>query len=131
MSTSHNQVYLSINTPQQAFTELSLDRESFNLDSSIKKSGGKRKRGSRPPGSSTEGTTLDIANTVNEDEVRKKLSKHFMLLRDIKENERLRRELDRTKLSLQLYEEYKKQKEKNKKPGKSKVKKNAKRLTTR
>lgn len=46
---------------------------------------------------------------IDENEVNKKLSKHFMLLRDIKENERLRGELDRTASSLQLYEEYKKQ----------------------
>ena len=48
--------------------------------------------------------------SIDENEVSKKLTKHFIILRDIKENERLRGELDRTTLSLQLYEEYKKQK---------------------
>ncbi|KAK9990176.1 hypothetical protein SO802_025161 [Lithocarpus litseifolius] len=51
--------------------------------------------------------------------VRNKLSTHFNLLRDIKENERLRSELYRTTLYLQLYEQHKKQQKK----GKTKTKK--------
>lgn len=71
----------------------------------------KRKRGS---GSSTS-VTIDPAPdpaSIDEDKVRNKLSTHFMLLRDIKENERLRAELDRTTLYVQLYEEHKQQKKK-------------------
>lgn len=103
MNTAQNQVYLSI-SPQQAFRNLSLEQESFNPQGSTQKSNNKRKRGTVPS------TLASIEpSPIDENEVNKKLSKHFMLLRDIKENERLRGELDRTASSLQLYEEYKKQ----------------------
>ncbi|KAJ7948944.1 Nucleolar complex protein 3 like [Quillaja saponaria] len=109
MGSGHNQVFLSDLSPQKAFLNLSLEQESFYPESSGIKSINKRKRGI---GSSTshyiEPTT--VTSSIDEDEVRKQLSAHFMLFRDIKENERLRSELDRTTLSLQLYEQYKKQK---------------------
>ncbi|XP_021288622.1 nucleolar complex protein 3 homolog isoform X2 [Herrania umbratica] len=118
MNTAQNQVYLSI-SPQQAFINLSLEQESFNPKFSTQKSNNKRKRGTGP-------STLASINptSIDENEVSKKLSRHFMLLRDIKENERVRGELDRTKSSLQLYEEYKKQT----KSLKHKTKKSKKRL---
>ena len=103
MNTAQNQVYLTI-SPQQAFRNLSLEQESFKPQSSTQKSNNKRKKGN---------VALKLASieptSIDENEVSKKLSRHFMLLRDIKENERLRGELDRTTSSLQLYEEYKKQ----------------------
>ncbi|XWS42902.1 hypothetical protein CRYUN_Cryun16bG0054300 [Craigia yunnanensis] len=103
MNTAQNQVYLSI-SPQQAFRNLSLEQESFNPQGSTQKSNNKRKRGTVPL------TLASIEPTsIDENEVSKKLGSHFMLLREIKENERLRGELDRTTSSLQLYEEYKKQ----------------------
>jgi nucleolar complex protein 3 len=111
ISTAHNQVFLSSISPQQAFLDLSLERESFTPQSHSMKLNNKRKRGS---GSSTS-VTIDPAPdsaSIDEDKVRNKLSTHFMLLRDIKENERLRAELDRTTLYLQLYEEHKQQKKK-------------------
>ncbi|OMP06730.1 CCAAT-binding factor [Corchorus olitorius] len=120
MNTAQNQVYLSI-SPQQAFKNLSLEQESFNpKGSGTQKSNNKRKRGTAPStlGSSTELTSID------ENEVSKKLTEHFMLLRDIKENERLRGELNRTTSSLELYEEYKKQR----KSAKHKTKKSKKLL---
>ncbi|GAV64133.1 CBF domain-containing protein/NOC3p domain-containing protein, partial [Cephalotus follicularis] len=120
MSTAHNQVYLSTMTPQQAFMDLSLERETFNPNSDIKKSNNKGKRGSGSSISATSATTSDATNTIDEDEVSKKLSGHFLLHHDIRENERLRSELDRTTLSLLLYEEYKKQK---KMPRRSKARK--------
>ncbi|XP_042949209.1 nucleolar complex protein 3 homolog isoform X2 [Carya illinoinensis] len=110
-STGHNQVYLSIISPQQAFFDLSLEGESFNLQSDSLKLNNKRKRGS---GSSRSACVTPLTDTVlvSDDEVRKKLSTHFMLLRDIKENERLRGDLDRTTFYLKLYEEHKKQRRK-------------------
>ncbi|PQM36090.1 nucleolar complex protein 3 homolog [Prunus yedoensis var. nudiflora] len=49
MNTAHNQVYLSTISPQQAFTDFSLERpESFKPPSDIKNSDNKRKRGSDP-----------------------------------------------------------------------------------
>ncbi|XVF79546.1 hypothetical protein PTKIN_Ptkin14bG0231800 [Pterospermum kingtungense] len=103
MNTAQNQVFLSI-SPQQAFRNLSLEQESFNPQGIPQKSNNKRKRGTVP---------LTVASiepsSIEENEVSKKLSRHFMLLRDIKENEKLRGELDRTTSSLQLYEEYKRQ----------------------
>ncbi|XVF29976.1 hypothetical protein REPUB_Repub16aG0017600 [Reevesia pubescens] len=103
MNTAQNQVYLSI-SPQQAFRNLSLEHESFNPQGSTQKSNNKRKRGTALL------TLASIEPTlIDENEVSKKLGKHFMLLRDIKKNERLRGELDQTTSSLQLYEEYKKQ----------------------
>ncbi|KAB1216922.1 hypothetical protein CJ030_MR4G016065 [Morella rubra] len=110
ISTANNQVYLSTLTPQQAFLDLSLEGESFNPSDSLKLKS-KRKRGSGSSGSATSEPTPDTGS-IDEDEVRKKLSAHFMLLRDIKENERLRGELDRTTLYLRLYEKYKTQKKK-------------------
>ncbi|KAH7557836.1 hypothetical protein JRO89_XS11G0227200 [Xanthoceras sorbifolium] len=108
MNTANNQVYHAILSPQQAFTDLSLERESFNPKSDIRKLNSKRKRGSES--STLAGIESTSDTSINENEVSKKLAKHFMVLRDIKENERLRGELDRTSLTLQLYEEYKKQK---------------------
>ncbi|OMP04851.1 CCAAT-binding factor [Corchorus capsularis] len=119
MNTAQNQVYLSI-SPQQAFKNLSLELESFNpKGSGTQKSNNKRKRGTAP---STLGSTEPTS--IDENEVSKKLTEHFMLLRDIKENERLRGELNRTTSSLELYEEYKKQR----KSAKHKTKKSKKLL---
>ncbi|KAI9161375.1 hypothetical protein LWI28_016783 [Acer negundo] len=108
MNTANNQVYHAILSPQQAFTDLSLERETFQPKSDIRKLNSKRKRGSES--STLSGIDLSSDTSIDENEVSKKLTKHFIILRDIKENERLRGELDRTTLSLQLYEEYKKQK---------------------
>ena len=118
MNSAQNQVHLSIVSPQQAFMDLSLERESFKPQNESMKLNNKRKKGS---GSSKSASIEPIpdASSIDEDEVRTKLSTHFNLLRDIKENERLRSELDRTTLYLQLYEQHKKQKKK----GKTKTKK--------
>ncbi|XP_009341714.2 nucleolar complex-associated protein 3-like isoform X1 [Pyrus x bretschneideri] len=121
MNTAHNQVYLSTISPQQAFMDYSLERqESFNPPNDIKKSTNKRKRGS---GSSLLAGIEPSADTspIDEDDVRQKLSAHFTLLRDIKENQSLRAKLDSTTSSIQIYEEYKQQK-KAKKP-KTKIRK--------
>ena len=109
MNNAQNQVYISTVAPQQAFKDLSLEQESFNPQFNVRKVN-KKKRGRE----SSE-PTLDTCSAIDENEVKEKLSTRFFLLRDIKENERLRAELERTTLSLQLYEEYKRQKRKTKK----------------
>ncbi|KAI4323214.1 hypothetical protein L6164_022838 [Bauhinia variegata] len=109
MSSSPNQVFLSVVSPQQAFKDFSLEKESFASQSGISKLNVKRKRGN--DSSTSSGIkSASVSSSFDEDEVRRKLSDHFTILADIKKNERLRRELDRTNLELQLYEQYKKQK---------------------
>uniref|UniRef100_A0A6N2LYN4 Nucleolar complex protein 3 homolog n=2 Tax=Salix viminalis TaxID=40686 RepID=A0A6N2LYN4_SALVM len=117
MNTSHNQVYLSSTSPQQVFRDLSLEQESFNPKPDLRKANNKRKRGSGPSTLATIEENLNSTGSLDEDELRKKLSNHFNLLRDFKENEKLRNELDRTTSALQLYEEYKKQKKKTARRG--------------
>lgn len=109
MNSAQNQVYIATVSPQQAFKDMSLKQESFNPQFNVRK-GNKRKRATEASQS-----TLDTCSAIDENDVKEKLSSRFFLLRDIKDNERLRAELDRTTLSLQLYEEYKKQKKKSKK----------------
>ncbi|KAA3490728.1 nucleolar complex protein 3-like protein [Gossypium australe] len=122
MNSAQNQVYISI-SPQQAFKNLLLEAESFKYN----------QQGSTQTSSKRKGRSTALASTlasvepppIDENEVSKKLRRHFILLRDIKENERLRGELDRTTSALQLYEEYKKQRKpatpKNKKSKKAKT----------
>ncbi|MCD9639106.1 hypothetical protein HAX54_023409 [Datura stramonium] len=109
LGTGDNQVHLSNKSPQQAFKELSLEQESFivKVDS---KSSTKRKKGNASLKHINMGSDLDFTVQVDENDVRKKLSEHYLLLHDIAENERLRGELVGTTLSLNLYEQYKKQK---------------------
>lgn len=106
ITNAHDQVYRSNVSPQQAFIDMSLDKETFTPKSGQKQSNNKRKKGNRPPPLAAAGG----GDTVDEMAVRTKLSEHFLLVHDMEENGRLRRELERTKLGLQLYKEYKKQK---------------------
>ncbi|KAK8490947.1 hypothetical protein V6N13_031781 [Hibiscus sabdariffa] len=109
MNSAQKQVYINI-LPQQAFKNLSLEEESFkfNPQASTLKSNNKRKSRTTALPSML---ARDEPFPMDENEVSKKLSRHFGLLRDIKENERLRVELDRTTSSLQLYDDYKKQRQ--------------------
>ncbi|KAL4325589.1 hypothetical protein GQ457_11G011610 [Hibiscus cannabinus] len=109
MNSAQNEVYINI-SPQQAFKNLSLEEESFkfNPQGSTQKSNNKRKSRTTALPSML---TRDEPFPMDENEVSKKLSRHFGLLRDIKEKERLRGELDRTTSSLQLFEDYKKQRQ--------------------
>ncbi|XP_028788879.1 nucleolar complex protein 3 homolog [Neltuma alba] len=109
MSTAHNQVFLSNISPQQAFKDMSLEQEQVSPQTGSVKLNSKRKRANGAPPSPSIGSTAD-SSPFDEDELRKKLASHFMLLHDIKENERLRRGLEKTTLSLELYKQYKKQK---------------------
>lgn len=106
ITNAHDQVYRSNVSPQQAFIDMSLDKETFTPKSGQKQSNNKRKKGNRPPPLAAAGG----GDTVDEMAVRTKLLEHFLLVHDMEENGRLRRELERTKLGLQLYKEYKKQK---------------------
>ncbi|KAG6736116.1 hypothetical protein POTOM_061180 [Populus tomentosa] len=117
MSTSHNQVYLASTSPQQAFRDLSLEQESFNPKPDLRKSNNKRKRGNGPSRLASIEENVNRTGSLDEDELGKKLSDHFSLLRDFKKSEKLRTELDRTTSALQLYEEYKKQKKKTARRG--------------
>ncbi|KAH6806494.1 binding protein [Perilla frutescens var. frutescens] len=115
MNTSTNQVCHPHASPIQAYLKLSQEDESFASPIDVK-------RVNRPLSLENENknVSFDIKRVKpqrgfkrlsacrwNENVVRKKLAEHFLLLRDMQENERLRSELDRT---INLYDEYKKQK---------------------
>ncbi|KMT17353.1 hypothetical protein BVRB_2g038110 [Beta vulgaris subsp. vulgaris] len=103
MTTASNQVYMATVPPQQAYNELLLEKEQFNIKSDMKLHN-KRKRGDHVLSGEDESSSLE----VDEDGFLKKLSHHFTAVHDIAENEKLRRELDLATLSLQLHDEYKK-----------------------
>ncbi|RWR88634.1 nucleolar complex protein 3 [Cinnamomum micranthum f. kanehirae] len=110
MSTAHNQVYLATMSPQQAFRDLSIQQESFNPTSNFATANRKRKKTTGSLISSS--VVFEDKDAINEDQIRKKFSDHFMLLRGITENEKLRAELNHTMSSISMYKEYKKQKKK-------------------
>ncbi|XP_045796088.1 nucleolar complex protein 3 homolog [Trifolium pratense] len=113
MSTE-NQVFLSKSSPQQAFKDMSIDQElCFEQSGSIKLNN-KKRRLTNATSNSIGSTT--VTSSFNEDDLRKKFSSHFMVLHDIKENEKLRSKLDKTAKSLKLFEQYKEQKKKRSKP---------------
>uniref|UniRef100_A0A7C8Z503 CCAAT-binding factor domain-containing protein n=1 Tax=Opuntia streptacantha TaxID=393608 RepID=A0A7C8Z503_OPUST len=103
MTSTPNQVYLPTISPEQAFKEFALEKESFDIKNAIKKLSRKRKRGN-----ATLSMDTHLPLEIDEDGLRKKLADHFTVVRDIIENEKLRRELNLTTISLQLHEEYKK-----------------------
>ncbi|KAK9699416.1 hypothetical protein RND81_08G172000 [Saponaria officinalis] len=105
ISTHPNQVYKVTESPQQAYHNLVLERESFNVKYNSKTLTGKRKRGKSSPLDDTEPSLA-----VDEDVLKNKLCDHFSVVHDVVESEKLRRELDRATVSLQLHEEYKKRK---------------------
>lgn len=107
LGTGDNQIHLSNKSPQQAFKELSLEQDSFIVKVDLN---AKRKKGNASLKHISEGADLDSTVKVDENDVKRKLSEHYSLLHDIAENERLRGELVGTTLSLNLYEQYKKQK---------------------
>lgn len=108
MNTANHQVCHSNVSPQQAFTELAHEQESFIPPREVRRSNKKRKGGSSSLVSSAR-PKLDFTNLPNENEVKKNLSEQFSVLCDIVENKRLRSELDRTNASLNIYELYRKQ----------------------
>lgn len=90
MNTSQSQTFLSAVTPQQAFADFSLVKESFEPKNESRKLNNKRKRESLPE---------EAKNVPDMDMVKlsKKLKEKFTILRDIKENERVRIELQSEK----------------------------------
>ncbi|KAI3510069.1 hypothetical protein L1887_25596 [Cichorium endivia] len=104
ITNAHDQVYRANVSPQQAFMDMKVDQESFVPKSGQKSN--KRKRGGKP----SPPVAVGGGAVVDEEVVRSKLSEHFLLVNEMEENERLRRELERTKLGLEVYKEYKKQK---------------------
>ncbi|GER33872.1 nucleolar complex-associated protein [Striga asiatica] len=109
MNTTNNQVYHTHISPQQAYMDLSRESKSFDPPGDVKKTSVKKRKGNNKALVKV-GSGLDLTCQIDENEVRTKLAEHFWLIRDIKANERLRSELDRTIMSLNLYEQYKKQK---------------------
>ncbi|XP_057765273.1 nucleolar complex-associated protein 3-like [Salvia miltiorrhiza] len=108
MNSSTNQVFRVHASPQQAYMELLKENESFAAPSAVKRSTNHKRKGSDSV--PVQGSELNSSGEIDENAVRNKLSKHFLLLRDIQENERLRSEMDRTTQSLNLYEKYRKEK---------------------
>lgn len=111
MNSANNQVCHSNVSPQQAFLALSREQESFIPPSEITRSNNKKKRGGTSSVSSA-GSKLDTVSLVDRNEVKGKLCEQFSVLSDIVENKRLRNELDKTNLSLKLYDQYRKQRKK-------------------
>ncbi|XP_010943335.1 nucleolar complex-associated protein 3 isoform X1 [Elaeis guineensis] len=109
MNPAHNQVYLSTASPPQAFKDLSIERELFKPIGKPVSLNRKRTRG-RDFVIISPDEVQKVENTIDEQEVQRRLEDHFMVLRDIAENERLRGELNHTLSSIKLYEEYKRQK---------------------
>ncbi|KAL1205656.1 Nucleolar complex-associated protein 3 [Cardamine amara subsp. amara] len=85
MNTSQSQTFLSAVTPQQAFADFSLEKESFEPKNESRKLNNKRKRGS---------SSEEAQNVLEIDmgRLNKKLKENFTILRDIKEDERERME---------------------------------------
>ncbi|EHA8590793.1 putative nucleolar complex protein 3 [Cocos nucifera] len=109
MNPAQNQVYLSTTSPPQAFKDLSVERELFKPTVKPVSLNRKRMRGKDFVIISPD-EVQKVENTIDEQEVKHRLEDHFMVLRDIAENERLRGELNHTLSSIKLYEEYKRQK---------------------
>ncbi|KAI3982944.1 hypothetical protein MKX01_010427 [Papaver californicum] len=116
LSADPNQVYLYTTTPQQAFKDLSIEHESFNPKGTLGTSSRKRRKVSES--SISDGTSLqpiqNVENLTGEEDLNNRLSQHFNVLRDITENEKLRKDLNHMVSSIRLHEEYKRQKKKNK-----------------
>ncbi|PKU71463.1 nucleolar complex protein 3 homolog [Dendrobium catenatum] len=119
MNPLQTQAYLSTVSPLKAFEDLTIEREllkAVNRKSSFNKKG---KRGSEFVIMDAE-KVRSLESEMDEDVIERKFEEHFIVLRDIEENEKLRLELNKTTSALRLYEEYKqhrklKQKRKQKK----------------
>ncbi|KAF3784926.1 Nucleolar complex protein [Nymphaea thermarum] len=109
MNVKNSQIYLSTLTPQQAFSEYSVDQEKFTGLTKPPKTIRNRKRGYKS--STFLSTHTSNQEFVEDDKLIKSFSDHFEVLRDITDNEKLRRELDLTLSSLHLYKKFRKQKE--------------------
>ncbi|XP_006300395.2 nucleolar complex protein 3 homolog [Capsella rubella] len=86
MNTSQSQTFLSAVTPQQAFADFSLVKESFEPKDESRKLNIKRKRDSLAEGAKS-------VPEIDMEKLSKKLKENFTILQDIKEDERVRMEL--------------------------------------
>lgn len=111
---SLNQTYLSTASPLQAFEELSIAKQlSKPITATSHSVNRKRKRGKNFDFVALKPDKIQgDENSVDEDTIKSKLEDHFKVLSNIAESERLRAELNRNMASINLYEEYKKQKRK-------------------
>ncbi|XP_047333626.1 nucleolar complex-associated protein 3 [Impatiens glandulifera] len=108
MSTAtQNQVLLSYITPQQAYTQSSIEQETFDLKEDFGKNR-KRKRGSESVVSDVD-QDVKMGEADEDDVLRKKFCDHFVMVHDMSESKRLKDELSRTTLALDLFEKYKNQ----------------------
>lgn len=82
MNTSQSQTFLSAVTPQQAFADFSLEKESFEPKNESRKFNNKRKRESCGEEEAKDVPEIDMVV------VSKKLEENFTIIRDIKERER-------------------------------------------
>ncbi|KAK9153062.1 hypothetical protein Sjap_000542 [Stephania japonica] len=104
MSAAPNQVYVAMTSPQQALIDLSLENESFDLKGNLRTSIRKRKKTSKP---SLPPSDEPTQYSKDDEGLKVRFTEHFNMLRDIAENKRLRREMNRVESSLRLYDEYK------------------------
>lgn len=80
MNTSQSQTFLSAVTPQQAFADFSLEKESFEPKKESRKFNNKRKRGEEEEAKDVPEIDMVV--------VSKKLKENFTIIRGIKESER-------------------------------------------
>ncbi|XP_020571327.1 nucleolar complex protein 3 homolog isoform X2 [Phalaenopsis equestris] len=122
MNPSQTQAYLSALSPVNAFDDSQIEREllkALNRKSSFKQRS--KKMGSEEFVAIDAEKVRGLEKEEDEDVIERKFEEHFMVLRDIGENEKLRLELGRVSSALSLYEEYKQQrKPKQKKQKKQK-----------
>lgn len=91
MNTSQSQTFLSAVTPQQAFADFSLEKESFEPKTESKKFNNKRKRESSGEEEAKDVPEIDMVV------LSKKLKEDFTIIRGIKEEERKMMELQSEK----------------------------------
>ncbi|KAF3333623.1 nucleolar complex protein 3 [Carex littledalei] len=115
--------------PIQAFWESTIDKElskpmNTKVPPSLKR---KRKREGREYFVLDPEKMRNVENEViGEEEVNVRFEEHFKVLRDISENERLKGELNRTLASINFFDEFKREREKEKSVGLKSGKKKAK-----
>jgi nucleolar complex protein 3 len=110
MSISYNPAVLSTLSPPDAFRTYSTKEGAFRPP--IHQAKPTRKRKSNHVSAVSFLSSEQIKAVEDTDSIRKRFTTHFKVLRDIKENESLRRELNTTLSSLRLYEQYKARKSK-------------------
>ncbi|KAF7057464.1 hypothetical protein CFC21_064729 [Triticum aestivum] len=116
LNATQNPVQLSSSNPLEAYKDLSMGRElskpTHKVSQTLKC---KRKRRSKEFVALSPDVLEKADCTVGEDELREKLQNHFVVLRGISENERLRTELNHALSSINMHKEYNKQKKESKK----------------